>query len=543
MLALWLIVIANVASLLIARSHERQRETAVRVAIGASRFDLLRSQLAEATVLVVAGTVLGVVVAATLSRLMLQLAPVTLPRQAAFDARATVFLLVLALLTILLLLATTGIRAAAASIRVAGSQKSLATTIRATSGTAIAQSARDALLVGQVALAMLLVIGAGLMTATIVNLLDIEPGFEAEQVALARVGLPEDMEPALRRATRDRLLVAARSAPGISNAALSVGTPMSGASSATVVSAEGSALAPDAPYGGGTRTYRHLVTPTYFDVLGIPILRGRGFTDADRGDDTEGVAVVSEKLAEALWPSKDPLGRRFKFGRPLEAGANGETVQWVTVIGVAPDLRQRNLVLDPSAPEDPDVYFALEQFDTLNLSVIARTKGQPRSVFGALQAGLSAAGSDLVVFGMEEMHDRLRRQTERERFAGSLLAGFSAIALLMAALGIYGNIGFYVTTRLRDFGIRLALGANARHVVRQVVGRAGVRLAIGITLGVGVAAMGLRWLESQLYGVSPADPRFYVGAAALLASAGLLAAWLPARRAGRVDPITTLRAD
>jgi predicted permease len=411
---------------------------------------------------------------------------------------------------------------------------------------------RQLLLFGQVTLATLLLVGAALLVATFHRISNVDPGFDPQRLAMMRVALPApegegspgSTEDRFRQ-QRDRLLDSVQAVPGVENAALSADAPLSTDYSATVVSPQGAVRDVDEPYGGGTRVYRHLVTPGYFDTLSLPLLRGRDFDSGDSLETgSEGVGIVSAALAQRLWPGQEALGQRFKFGSPADAQADDGTTEWVTVVGVVADARQRSLIPQADGPpEDPDVYFAMNQFEIATPQVIARTATPPEGMLLPIEGAARSLGGDVVTYGLETMDQRIQGATSRERFAGTLLGFFAIVALFLSALGIYGHVAYQLSTRLRDVGIRLALGASTRRVVHEIVTREALGIGAAVTLGLLAAAALTRVLESQLYGIGRFDPQFYLGVALFVTGFGVLAAWLPARQAARIDPVRVLKAD
>lgn len=535
-----LVACANVAGLLLVHAARRAPETALRKALGATRWSLLKDRAVETVLLGALGGTLGVGLATVLTRVLLRSSPIELPSfvSLALGPRMLVFAGALSLMVgVALALGSAALRA----------QEGTAKTLRSgTSRARASQPVLTALLVGELALATVLVVGAGLLVSSLGELLRVDPGFESEHLAFVEVGLPPQSGPGgqqHRARQREQLLETAAAVPGVRRAALATDAPLQGGYSATVVSGADTPLAADRPWGGATRVYRHLVTPGYFDTLGIPVLRGRGVEITDRGA-SQPVVVVTEAFAQKMWPGQRALGQRLKLGRPLEPDADVSQVSWLTVVGVVADHRFRSLVPDAGgAPEDPDIYFPMEQQDPGDVVVAVATDSDPAPALSTLRLQLERLDPDLVVFNAETVGERLFRETARSRFASSLLAGFAAVTLFLAALGIYGMVGYQVAARLREIGIRMALGASGSRVVGDVVRAAARWMVFGVVAGLVTAGLAVRLLRSQLYGVAPLEPRVYLVATLLLLGAGIVAALVPGLRAGRVDPATVLRGE
>ena len=550
-----LVACANVASLLRVHAARRAPDTALRHALGASPWAILRQNGAETLLLGVAGGTLGLAIAFGATRALERLSPIQLPAFVSFDigARLIGFAAILAVLV--------GVMLALSSMLLRGRRPDTAGTLR--TGTARLNSrlpGLTSLLVAQVALATVLAVGAGLLLLSFQKLQNVDPGFESERLAFARIGLPPEpprpddendgndeddgvAEPSARSVMRARILEIAQSVPGVRRAALGTDSPLEGGFSATVVSGEDTPRRSDLPWDGAVRVYRHLVTPGYFDTTGITLLAGRDFEPTDRGE-SQGVAIVSQKLAGKLWPDQQALGQRFKFGTPIQPGSDTSEVEWVTVVGVVADHRHRSLIPDANRPpEDPDVYFAMDQFDPGNVAVAVSTEGPPTQVLSTFRRSLEQISPELTVYNVETISERLSTETARTRFASTLLAAFAGVTVFLSILGIYGLVAYQVEASLREIGIRLALGAGRGRVVRRVVEGAGRWLVVGTLVGLGAAVFAARLIRSQLYEVAPVEVGIYVGTGVLLVAAGVLAALVPSMRAGRVEPVEVLRSE
>jgi predicted permease len=526
-----LIAGANVANLLLMRSVGRRREAALRRALGMSRARRLRLLLAEALLLSLAGAGLGLLLAVWGLEIFEAVNPVPLPPFVRLELSAPVlaFALLLAALTATVLAGVealeSGGAAAAEDLREGG---------RAGGAGRGSHHLRRALVVAEVALALVLAVGAGLMLRSLGALSRIDSKLRPGGVLVAGLDLPAlPAEPEARALALD-LLERVRTLPGVETAALSTDAPFDGNQSATLLRLEGQSEREGEPYHGLTRIYYHRVTPAFFDALGIALLAGRSFSPSATPEEERAV-VVSEKLARRLWPGQDPLGRRLQLG----SGA----APWLTVIGVAEDVRYRSLAPDPQTPEDPDLYLplSLERDRTLALSV--RSPLAPQALAASIRSRVEGLSRDIPLYGVASLEDQVSGQLGQARLTAVLLGLFAGLAAALAAVGIYSVLAFLVGQRTREIGVRIALGAG-RASVLGLVARQGMLLAMG-GLAVGLAlALGLtRLLAAQLYGVTATDPSSFGVMAVALAGLALAACLLPARRAARVDPAVTLKAE
>ena len=519
-----LLACTNVAGLTLARSGKRQREFAIRTAIGASRAHLVRQVLAESTLLSIAGGGLGVVVAALAVRRLVASAPIELPEVAsvAIDARVLLFALAVSALTGVAFGLLPALQASAASSSGFLRQGSRGNTSRS--------RLRGALVVGELALSLTLLFGAGLLLKSFLGLLRVDPGFVPERVvtidpALSRSAYPDPVR-VIDYYTRALERVSAL--PGIEAVGAVSVLPASGQRMNRGVQIEGRPT----PARATDQTIEYqAATPGYFDVMGIPVKRGRVFTGSDDGSAAP-IAVINEEAARQYWPAIDPIGRRVGFGGP--AG-----LTWRTIVGIVGDVRQ--LGLDQSAL--PEVFVPLHQDPDRDMSIVVRTSIDPVTVSTALRQTVQDVDPSQPLLSPRLMTSQLAGSLARPRFFSALLGGFAAAALLLATLGVYGVVATGAQARTREMGIRVALGAQRREILNLVLS-GGAKLAVaGIALGSAGALWFARGVRGLLVGVEPADPFVFVVAGALLGGAVLLASWLPARRAARADPMVALRAD
>jgi putative ABC transport system permease protein len=528
-----LIACANVAHLLLVRVAGRRRERAVRVALGAGRARLLAQHLAETLVLSLAGAAAGIGVAVAGIHLLAAVNPVDLPAfvPIRLDGGVLLFTVALALATALGLGLATSLRTGARTAA------DLATGIRGGSPGPAARRARGLLVVVEVALALVLAVGGALTALAFRNLRGIDPGFDPAALLVFRVNLAASgLDGPQRLATARRLSAAVGARPGVAAVAIATDAPFEGTSAATLVTPEGRQLAPDAPYGGATRVYRHLVSPGYFAALRAPLSRGRDFTAEDR-EEAPRTAIVSQALARRLWPGgEDPVGQRFKFGPPSAKDS------WVTVVAVAADLKQRALVADATrTPTDPDLYLPLFASAPDNFAFLVRARGSAAALVPGLRAEVARAAPAAAAYRFESMGQRLDQETASSRFSSLLMGAFALLAVVLATLGLYGVMAYSVAERTREIGIRMALGARGERVLGMVVGQGMALVAGGVAVGLGASLVLGRLVDRLLYGVSASEPAVLAAATLLLAAVALGACLLPARRASRVDPLVALR--
>ncbi|HEX5083789.1 MAG TPA: ABC transporter permease [Blastocatellia bacterium] len=519
-----LVACANVANLQLQRAAGRASEMAIRQALGATRRRLIRQLLTESLLLALIGGALGVWLASWSVDLLISLSPITFPSfvKPSIDGRALGFSLLISMLTG----SMSGLAPALQAARPALNETLKAGRRSASAGLGSSRLL-GSLVVAEIALALTLLIGAGLMIRSLQRLQDVDPGFDAESLVTMRVGLPSQRYPqdriiAFSRILRERL----QPLPGAQSVAMASDLPLSGRVSAGPIELEGRQ---DTPAGGEFRMYRHRVTPGFFSTLGVPFVKGRDFTDGDNAQ-APGVVIISESMARRYWPNEDPIGKRLRDSGP-----------WLSIVGVVADVKYRGLPHNPDA--DPDVYFPLPQRPDGNLFLAIRADGDPNGLVGAVRGVLRELDSDLPAYNVMTMSERIADQTTRSLFSAWLLSVFGALALILAAVGIYSVMAYAVEQRSREIGVRIALGARAADVLKMVVGQ-GMRLALaGVALGLGASLALTQLMKRLLFGVTAADPLTYGALALLLTLVALLACWIPARRATKVDPMVALRCE
>jgi predicted permease len=389
--------------------------------------------------------------------------------------------------------------------------------------------------VAEVALSLLLLVGAGLMVRSFLNLQRVDVGFRADRALTLRVSLPKKYKSDQVPRVATELLARIAALPGVQHVAIGTDAPFAGGSSATIVSPEG---VDGRTADRGIRVYRHGVTPGFFTTIGSALISGRDF-DARDVVDSPPTVIVSRRFASKAWPGADPVGRRLIIGR-----GNSDKPDWVTVVGVTADLRYRSLVADISRnPEDPDVYFPFAQRPDRTLSVLVSTTGSPAALTTAVRDAVHAFDRDAPTYGEGPFSDLIAQRTASFRLSAGVMSFFGIVALLLAGIGVYGLINYSVMQRRQEIGVRVALGAGRREIYSLVVKDAMRLTAAGLVIGLAAALPSARLISTQLYGVTASDPATYAAIVALLLTVGLGATLLPARRAARVDPIVALRAE
>jgi predicted permease len=524
-----LIACANVANLLLARSDTRQREIAVRSAIGASRARMLRQLLTESCVLTGIGAVAGIAVAHGAIRALAATSPVQLPSfaQPAIDGGA---LLVTLALTFLCGIAL-GL-APAAHTRISRLADALKESVRGSGEGRRSARMRSALIVAEISLAMVLLVGAGLMIRTIRNLAAIDLGFDARSALTFRVSIPRPSptatdERAAALASNRVLLERVRAIPGVRAASLASDVPLDDNSSAVLYAAEGQT---DTAAQTRPRAYIHRVSPDFFQTMGIAIRAGRSFVDTEVRPDTA-VVIVSERLARRFWPAGDAVGKRIKLGDRQSDGP------WRVVIGIVSDVKYRGLPENPTS--DPDMYFPLLEANR-RIAVVVRTTLPPDAVTASVRAAIHAWNPAVPVYSVTPLQDLVDAQTAPSRFTTWLMGVFAALALLLASVGVYGVMSYLVTQRTREIGIRLALGATAREILGLILGNAVRVIGVGVAFGLGGSIALRQLMAAQLFQVGAIDSTVFIAVGVLIA-VGLVACTLPAARAARLEAVTALR--
>ncbi len=524
-----LIACANVANLLLARSSSRAREMVVRAAVGASRGRLLRQLLTESLVLAGAAALLGVWVARLGTAALVGFAPNTFPRlgEVQVDVAALGFALVAAALSSVLFGLAPALQISGVQLSDGIRQGGKGSAIGARSGLA-----RSAFVVAEVALAVVLVVGAGLLARSLVALTSVDMGFNAERLLVLRTVVPIRTMADAPKATdfyRD-LLADVRTVPGVIAAAGVTSLP-------TQVRSNGSYWIEGGPTIDQTgisapQALFNVVTPDYFRTLRVPVRQGRDFTDGDRRGATM-VAIINEALARQAFPGQDPIGRRIQCGL--------DSLEFMTIVGVVADVRTAG----PERPALPEIFMPYEQHPApaSALNLVVRPDSDDPLVFAETVRRKIASRNPDVPVRATTMEGTLETASETQRFRTYLLGVFAAVALLLAVAGIYGVLSYSVSQRLPELGVRIALGATPGNIFGLVVGQGAVLAAVGLAIGVALSLMAGRLLEGLLFGVTARDPWSLAAVAVIVTLASLAACYLPGRRAVRVDPMVALRAE
>ncbi|HZS04996.1 MAG TPA: ABC transporter permease [Blastocatellia bacterium] len=519
------IACANVANLLLARATERQREMAIRAALGASRGRIMRQLLTESVTLSMLGAGLGLLLSAWGTELLTALSPATMFKlqEVRMDGRVLGFTLAISILTGLLFGLAPALHAARPEVQLALSEGG-----RGSSGKG-QRRLRGLLVVTEVALALVLLIGAGLLVRSFTRLLDVTPGFESGNLLTMMVPAngPRYEKDEQVRAFYQEAIKRIERLPGVEAAGIVSNLPLGGNMDKSGLHIEEKPLAnpADAP-----SAERYSISPDYLRAMRIPVLRGRGFTDQD-GANAPLVALINQTLARQVWPNEDPIGKRIRLGsieNPLR-----------TIVGVVGDVNHYGL----DTPPDLQAYVPHAQWTDSYMLFAVRTANDPTAIADAARREVWSVDKDIPVYQVATMERLVASSVAQRRFTLVLLGVFAGVALLVAAIGIYSVMSYSVTNRTNEIGIRMALGAGAGDVFRLVVGQGMKLAAAGVATGL-IAAFALtRLMTGLLFGVSASDPLTFAGVGLLLALVAFVACWIPARRATKVDPMTALRCE
>jgi predicted permease len=529
-LLLLIVACANVAAVMLARALTRRREIGIRLAVGASRARLLRQLLVENLILSAVGAILGLVVGIWAIQLLIEALPNEAPRWASFalDARTVIFTLVACIVTALLFGWAPALHAMNPDLRGAVAAD--------TAGSTPAIRGRRtlrALVVAEFALASLMFVCGGLLVRAYDRVRHVDPGFDPNGVLTFTLSLPGVTyanNPA-RLGFFERLESRLRELPSVTNAGTISCAPISNCHWGVFYHAEGAP--PRGPNDANPVILNRMASAGYFKTMGIRLKRGRLFTEHDgrEGADKASVIVVNDMFARTLWPDgKDPIGQRVR---------GGPIAPWLTVVGVVEDVKHYGL----DRPMRPGVYVPLPRIPLSTMSFAIKTMGDPAALMPTVRAIVREMDAELPIYSARTMIDRLTLSLTLRAAYSWMLAVFAAVALLLALGGSYGVTSYLVSQRTRELGIRVALGARRGDISRAVLKGSVASIALGVAVGIGGAIGAGRFLSSLLFGVPPYDGLILTVAAAALFTAGLLANWLPARRAARVDPMVSLRAD
>jgi predicted permease len=517
-----LIACANIANLLLARAAGRKREISVRLALGATRARIVAQLLTEAIILAMTGAILGIGLAVVARNLLWKFRPPFLQQASldlGLDARVLGFTLGITVLTGLLFGLVPALRA---------SRPNLVSELKDRTGGETFSGRRfgvsSVFVMAQVAFSLIALVGAGLFLISLRNAQQIDPGFDTRNLAMLSFNLGSlNYDPARVKEFDRRSLEMAQALPGVKSATLATNVPLFGGAFARSIFPEGQE---DSSNRNGVLVNIDSVSENYLRTMGIPLMQGNDFDSSVR-EDSPKVAIINQTAARRFWPDQPPVGKRFKF-----YGTN----DWIQVMGVSQDSKYGTLGEDPT----PYIYMPLIQTPSPAVTLFFRTSIDPNTMLNTVRGQIQAQDRNLPLTNVWPIGQVISQALWSARFGASLLAIFALLALLLCSIGIYGVIGYSVGQRVREIGIRMALGAQRRDVLLMVLRQSAAMLAIGVVVGLGFSFWLARAIVSLLYGVSASSPGAFVGMALLLALVGLLASYIPARRAASVSPIVAL---
>ena len=520
-----LIACANVANLLLARAAGRQKEFAIRTAVGARRMRIVRQLLTESSLLAVMGGLLGMALAIWVVRVLISLAPTSIPLTAgvSLDIRVIVFTLVVSLVTAFIFGLAPSLQTTKLDLN-----ETLKDSGRNTTGSS-GHRLRGLLVITEIALAGILMIGAALMVKSFMRLQNVDPGLDASNLLTFQISLPQSKygdDPKssnFYKQLQERL----KSLPGVESVSGTTVLPMDGTSNYTSFTIEGRP-----PLAQGEFLFaEHIgIFPDYFRTFRIPLLKGQEF-NAQMGHGTPPVVIINESMAKLHWPNEDPVGKRIQID--YDQGVPRE------IVGVVSNVKHFGL----DAPPKPEMYVPQYQYEYLSSYLTVRTSSDPMTLAGAVAGATREVDPDLPIYNIRTMEETISTSVARQRFSMLLMSIFAGVAAILSCIGLYGVIAYSVNQRKQEMGIRIALGAQSAHILKLIIGYA-LKLAL---IGVGISLVGAflltRVLSSLLYGVSTKDPIAFAAIAFLLIFMAILSSFIPARKATRVNPIVALRSE
>jgi putative ABC transport system permease protein len=521
-----LIACANVAHMLLARAASRQKEIAIRSALGSRRARLVRQLLTESLLLSLVGGMLGLLIAIWGIDLLVALSPPDLPRvnEVTIDGRALGFTLAVSVLTGLAFGLIPALQASRPNLN-----EMLKDGSRSATGGPGGKRARGLLVISEIALSLVLLVGAGLLIRSFLRLQSVNPGFLSRNVLTMQLDMTGEKAKSGNQviAFHNQLLDRIKALPGVTSASTRSHVPITNSWANLSFAIEGRPVdEANRPIG-----YYNAVSPDYFKTMQIPLKRGREFNERDvRG--VQNVVIINETMAQRYFPDEDPIGRRI-----TQDDIDFAPDSWVTIVGIVGDTKPRSLDGEPAA----EYYMPFAQQPRRSISVMIRSQGDPASIAAAIRSAVLALDKDQPVYSIKTLDSVLSESVAKPRFRTLLLGIFASLALLLAAVGIYGVMSYTVTRSTREIGIRLALGAQMKDVLKLVL-RNGMKLsAIGVAIGLAGALALSRLMSKLLFGITPTDTVTFVGVSAILLAVALLACYIPARRATKVDPLVALR--
>ena len=532
-----LIACANLATMLLARASARERELAIRVALGAGRWRLLRQMLTESVLLALAGAAAGITLSIWGLELLKQIGARTIPRLAEVNVDLVVLMVtaVVAIGTGILF----GLIPAFATAKPELTEVLKEGGRSSTTG-AERNKVRNSLVIVEIALALVLLVGAGLLLKSYARVQNIDPGFDRRNVLTAELNLPDTKYPQSESANYregeaminfwNEALRRVQQLPGVEAAGFTTILPLSGSNSDSSFSIEGRVLGKSEP---GPDEEIRVVTPDYFRVLKTPLLRGRFFTEADNNQ-ASGVVIINDALAKKYWPNEDALGKRITFSDPSKPDA-----KWLTIAGIVRSIRHRALDLDPA----PEYYLPLAQRAESSTILTVRSGQDPRTLTSAVRRELQSIDPDQPIANVRTLETVTADSVAPRRMSMLMLGAFAGIALLLASVGIYGVISYLVVQRTHEIGVRMALGAQRSDVLQLIVGHAAKLVGIGTLIGLVLAFLSTRLLSALLYNVGAFDVTTFLFVPIALAAVALFASYIPAHRAARADPVVALGHD
>ena len=526
-----LIACVNVTNLMLAQASTRQKEIAVRSALGASRWRLLRQLLIESSVLAMVSGALGILLAVWGIDLLLALSPGNIPRQSniQIDWLVLLFALTISMLTGVL----SGLAPAFQSSKFAVSE-SLKESGRSATASWRQQRLRATLVAGEMALALVLLVGAGLLVKSFTRLLAVNPGFATENMLIFNASLPQGRfsQPQQRAEFYRQIEERFKALPDISSLGVVTRLPLFSPANnniTTAISIEGKPV----PEGQRLESDFRRASNDYFQTMGIPLLKGRLLNDQDADPNQPLTAVINDAMANRFWPGEDPVGKRFR------SGPNSDQNPWVTVVGVVGNVRHLGLDTEPR----PEMYRHYLTNPPNSPIFVIRTKTEPSNLFATVRSVVKQMDSEIALSGLTTMQEQVSISVATRRFALTLFGIFAGVALLLAAVGLYAVMSYSVTQRTHEIGIRAALGAQSGDLLRLIVRQGMTLVAIGLVVGL-VAAFALtRLMQSLLFEINANDPPTLIAVVSALAAVAAIACWIPARRATQVDPLSALRGD